>query len=780
MRIERIQLQGRVQGVGMRPMLLGLARQYALKGQIRNDGHGVELLLGGPAAALDAFLAALPLQLPRLARLDAVHRETVDTVGTLPSELSIVASDADGIGAIVLPDAASCEACVRETLHPGSRRQGYAFTNCTHCGPRLSIQAHIPWDRPHTTMARFGLCAACSAEYHDAQDRRFHAQPIACPQCGPQCQLQTPDGGLKRQGAQAVDETVLALKRGQIVAIKGLGGFHLACDATNPHAIDSLRRRKQRPSKPLAIMVRDRAMLDGLVSVNAMAGSCLESPAGPIMLLPRQRSCGLPDALAPGLEQLGVMLPTTPLHHLLLHGVGRPLVMTSGNVSGEPPCIENDEALMRLQAVADLFLVHDRPILNRLDDSVVQLVDEQTQVLRLARGLAPAQQPHEWADAKPVLALGGMLKSSFALLRARDLILSQHIGDLDRMRNLQDYENALQRYFGLYHFQPAAIAVDAHPGYPSHQLGRRMARTRRLPLICVQHHHAHAVAVMAEAGLRPDSGPRLAVCFDGLGYGDEGELWGGELLQVDFHRYSRLGRWRPAALIGGDAAQREPARNLLAVLDQLGGWADFAAEHPGPAGRLRWQQPPQQLLGLLQRGLNVLPSSSVGRNFDALAALLGLAPAQQSYEAEAALRVQAAASRARTVPSFEIELQICDGLLELDWRSLWRQLLAATAAQQPVEEMAAGYHQAIAKAVAQACRQLVDRAELPAEVVLCGGVFQNGLLLKLCRSALRAQGMNALFARAFPAGDGGLALGQAWVAAARTTLSQPKELATCV
>ncbi len=762
---ERIRLQGRVQGVGMRPTLYRLAAERGLRGAIRNDGQGVELDLHGPAEGLNDFLTALPAALPPLARLDALQRQPLEQA--TPDSLSIESSRVAGQGAVVLPDAATCPDCLAEIRDPRARRYRYAFTNCTHCGPRLSIQRRIPWDRPGTGMAGFALCPACAAEYADPADRRYHAQPIACPHCGPVCSLRDGAGAALASGAGAIDAAAALLRQGRILAIKGLGGFHLACDARDETVLRRLREAKHRPDKPLALMLRELDAVGRHVQLSEAARDWLRHPAAPILLLPRRADSQLPEALAPGLDQLGVMLPHSPLHHLLLAAFDGPLVMTSGNRSGEPPCIDNAEALERLNSVADAFLLHDRPILNRLDDSLLQLVDGQPRVLRVGRGLAPVQRPHPGAPFAPVLALGGQLKASFALLRETDWIASQHIGDLAQADNLRDFEAALGRYETLFQFRPAAIAVDAHPGYLSHQLGRALARQRQLPLIAVQHHHAHAVSVLAEAGRRPGQGPWLAISCDGLGYGEQGELWGGEFLSVCFQDARRLGRWRPAALIGGAASLREPWRHLYAVLDQLGGWASLASRYPRLAARLRWPQPPELLDSLLRDGQHCPPCSSLGRAFDALAGLLGLAPERISYEAQAALAVQTAAQRADQPARYSVSLERQGDLWELDWRPLWQAMLEDAEAGRPAPDIAGGFHRALAEGLADLAARLVDERALPPELVLCGGVFQNPVLLGLCQQALERRDLRALCAAELPANDGGLALGQAWIAATR-------------
>lgn len=771
MHSERIRLRGRVQGVGMRPTLYRLALRHGLRGQVHNDAQGVELCLYATSSAITAFLEALPAALPPLARLDTVERQRLEPSGPAPTGFGIAASpkraDSGGAGAVVLPDAASCPACIAESRDPAQRRYGYPFTNCTHCGPRLSIQNQVPWDRGATSMAPFALCAACAAEYADPADRRFHAEPVACPRCGPHCWLTDAQAVVLAEAASALAAAAASLRAGRIVAIKSLGGFHLAGDARDQALLARLRAGKQRPAKPLAVMVRDLAMLEGVVALDGPAVAALRDVAAPIVLLPRLPGCPWPEALAPGLEQLGVMLPSTPLQHLLFDQLDFPLVMSSGNRSGQPPCTDNAQALRELAGIADEFLLNNRDIVNRVDDSVVQLAAGRPRVLRLARGLAPAQHRHLWQAVPPILAMGAQLKASFALLRKRDWVLSSHIGDLEQAASLQDYASSLRRFCQLYDFAPEHVAVDAHPGYVSHRLGETLAAQHGARLIKVQHHHAHAVACLVEHGLAPSRGPWLAVCLDGLGYGENGELWGGEFLRVDYRGFTRLGRWRPAALIGGTAALREPWRNLYAVIAACGGWARFCAEQADGVCSALQTQPPQRLQAMLDQQINSPLCSSVGRSFDALAALLKLTPARLSFEGEAAMRVQAAAASSTDTQAYPCALTWRDGLLELDWRPMWAQIFADRRQAVSAPTVAARFHQGLAAAIVGACAQLASQFDCAPQVVLCGGVFQNRLLLEACERGLRAQDLQACCAAQVPSNDAGIALGQAFIAAAQ-------------
>ena len=750
----------------MRPTLFRLAKARGLRGSIRNDGAGVELLLQASAEQIDELLSALENELPTLARIDHCQREPIDDGAVADGGLSILPSVHGDPTAQVLPDAATCPACLAESVDPKQRRYRYPFTNCTHCGPRFSIQQQIPWDRAGTTMAEFSLCPACQHEYQDVADRRYHAQPIACPQCGPQCRYVDAKGQVLAAADDALEAAVQALLVGEVIAIKGLSGFHLACDARSEKSISRLRLSKHRPSKPLALMGRDLTVLAGVVEMDDQAEQALLSANAPIVILPRCVSCALPALLAPGLQQLGVMLPATPLQHLLLASLDFPLVMTSGNPSGAPPCTGNDHALKALGTMVSGFLLHDRVIANRLDDSVLQIHQGRSQVLRFARGLAPGAFAHNWPKPPKVLALGAQLKSSFALLREREWIVSQHLGDLEQAANLDDLEASVDRYLALYAFKPDCVAVDAHPGYLSHQLGQRLAQELSVPLLEVQHHHAHAAVCLAEQGYPSDGPDTLAVCFDGLGYGINGELWGGEFLRVNFRDFERLACWRPAALPGATAAISESWRNLFAIIHQLGGWAEFSTTYPDVAQTMNWPKSPEQMQMLLDRQFNAPACSSVGRSFDAMAWLLGVAPDQISYEGEAAMRLQAAAEQAAPAELSPIALDQSEALWQLDWRPFWSSIFAARQAQLPVAPLAAAFHKVLADAVVSTCVALLEHHPLPPSVVLSGGVFQNLPLRIRCEQGLLEHGITVLSPSQLPCNDGGIATGQAFIAAA--------------
>ena len=727
-----IRVRGQVQGVGFRPYIWQLAREHALRGRVLNDPEGV--LIEAAGAAIEAFIKDIPRRAPALARVDSV--ELSSFMGELPASFEIAPSRGTGAETRVTPDTATCAACAAEIRSAG-RIKSYAFTNCTHCGPRFSILKGLPYDRAQTTMSAFAMCAACRAEYEDPSDRRFHAQPIACPDCGPVLWLEA--GGRKEDG-DPIAGAARRLAQGEILALKGLGGFHLACDAANASAVARLRRRKHRPSKPLALMGHETA-LASVAELSPAVLQLLRDPAAPIVLVPSRGV--LPDEVAPGMAELGLMLPYTPLHMLLLDAFGGVLVMTSGNLSGEPQVIHNDEAREKLGAFADAFLMHDRDIARRLDDSVERA--EPPMILRRARGRVPGTLPLPpgFGDAPQVLALGGQMKGAICLLKSGQALLGHHLGDLDDALCSEEFERSVKDYSALFDHRPEAVAVDAHPGYRATIAGRAMG----LPVAEVFHHHAHLAACLAENGWPRDGGKVAGIILDGTGLGPDGTIWGGEVLLGDYAGFERRFWLKPAPLIGGDKAAREPWRNALARLDQAGlsGWADeLLAGKPLALARQ-----------VSEKGLNAPLSSSAGRLFDAFAACLGICTDAQSYEGEAAMRLEAMASGEETGTA----LALRGG--ELDPAPLFRQLRAQ---HVPPARASAMFHSALAEGFASAARSLVEGGEAKA-VVLSGGCFQNMRLLE--ETLLRLAGVPVLVHRLTPANDGGLALGQAVIAAAR-------------
>ena len=787
---ERIRVRGIVQGVGFRPMVWHLAQEHRLRGSVRNDGDGVVIVVGGPAAALAAFVDDLPGRSPPLARIDVVVRERL---AELPQEADfrIVESGAGGVHTGVAADAATCPACLAEIQDPLARRFRYPFTNCTHCGPRLTIVEAIPYDRAATTMHGFTLCSECAAEYANPRDRRFHAQPVACPACGPRVWLASAAGGALDGAAVAncdaldvVDVACTLIQRGLIVAIKGLGGFQLACDAGNEQAVARLRERKKRQRKPFALMARDLTVIRRYCRIDESLAALLQSPAAPIVIVDvdDDAPARVAASVAPGMASLGFMLPNTPLHHLLLQRMGRPIVLTSGNLCDEPQCIANDDAQDRLGHLADFFLLHDRAIARRVDDSVLRVMAGVPRLLRRARGYAPT--PLQLADgfraAPPVLALGGELKNTFCLLRDGQAIVSQHIGDLADAACHADYRRAIDSYQQLFEFSPRRIAVDRHPEYLSRKLGLDMAQAQGLALEEVQHHHAHLAACLAENGAAPDCAPVLGVVLDGLGYGDDGALWGGEFLLADYRQSRRLATFKPVAMLGGAQAIGEPWRNTYAQLMAAIGWARFAADFGALELHGFLASKPRALLeAMLEKGINSPPASSVGRLFDAVAAAAGVCRERVSYEGQAAIEFEARvdaralADDDRCAYPFSI-IRPDHDLPCVDPSPMWPALLRDLVAETPVAVIAARFHQwlaiVIARMVSSLCRDACGDF-VPKTVALSGGVLQNRVLLEQLLMRLERDGFSVLTHRQVPANDGGLALGQAAIAAARSLVA---------
>lgn len=718
----RIRVRGQVQGVGFRPFVWALARDFGLVGTVWNDAQGVGIEVWGE---VEGFAAALSARAPVLARVDAVEIAELD--GAAPEGFRIAASRGPGAETRVVPDAATCPDCLAEIRGSG-RRAGYAFTNCTHCGPRFSILRALPYDRAQTTMAGFALCPTCAGEYADPGDRRFHAQPIACPDCGPRLWFET--AGQSDPG-DPLAAAVALLRAGGVVAVKGLGGFHLACDAGNPGALAGLRARKHRPFKPFAVMGR----LDDLARVACLTGAeaLLADPAAPVVLVPSRHV--LPEAVAPGMATLGVMLPATPLHHLLLDAFGGVLVMTSGNLSGEPQVIGNDEARLKRAGFADGFLMHDRDIARRLDDGVERA--DPPMVLRRARGRVPGIVAVPYPGQ--ALAFGGQMKGAICLVKNGQALLGHHLGDLDGLDNAAEFHKALADYTALFDHRPQVLACDLHPDYTATRAAEAMAAAASLPLVRVQHHHAHLAACLAENLWQ---GGRVAgIILDGTGLGADGTIWGGEVLLGDYKGFTRAACLSPSPLPGADRAAREPWRNAAMRLDQAGEGA--------LADRLFADRSLATLRAMAAGRVNAPLSSSAGRLFDAVAGCLGIG--DQTYEGEAAMRLEALAEPAEPYPF--------DGL---DPAPMFRALARDLGRLAP-GVIAGRFHEGLAAAFAGAARRLVDSGRAEA-VALSGGCLQNAVLH---RALLRhLSGLRVLTHRFAPAGDGGLALGQAMVALA--------------
>jgi hydrogenase maturation protein HypF len=699
-----------------------------------NDSDGVVVEAEGALGDLETFALRLASSPPPRARVERIEVVDERVVGLGP--FGIVESDTLApVSARVSPDLATCPPCLAEMWDPADRRFGYPFTNCTDCGPRYSIVQDVPYDRSRTTMSSFAMCARCRREFDDPMSRRFHAQPNACAACGPRVSLD------ERQAGDAIDAVVAALRRGAIVAVKGLGGFHLACDAADAAAIARLRERKRRLHKPFAVMFPDLASLENEAVVDSEARAALLGVRRPIVLVPRRAGGRLPEGLAPGLDELGVFLPYTPLHHLLLGGFGGPLVMTSGNLTEEPIAAGNDEARERLGAIADVFLVHDRDIHMRSDDSVVRVVFGRERVVRRARGHVPEAIALGFSPP-PLLAVGADLKNTLCLTAGEAAIVSQHIGDLESWEAQQFFGEVRANLERLFRVRPQLVAHDLHPGYHSTALARRTG----LPLAGVQHHHAHVASCLVENDRR---GPVIGVAWDGTGYGPDGTVWGGEVLVADLAGFDRVGFIRPVGLPGGDAAVREPWRMALSHL-MAAGLPLAGVRHPGRA----------TVEAMLREGVNVVPTSSAGRLFDAVASLTGVRH-EASYEGQAAIELEAI-SRAEAVEPYPFGVT-GEGVFEIDPRPLVAAVVRDVEAGVAAATIGGRFHRALAAAIADVCRRVRARSGLDS-VALSGGCFQSRLLTTLTTEELTRAGFEVLLHARVPANDGGIALGQAAVA----------------
>ncbi|MFW6089229.1 MAG: carbamoyltransferase HypF [Gemmatimonadota bacterium] len=782
-RRTRFVVTGIVQGVGFRPFVYRLACELDLTGWVRNDAAGVTIEVEGPAAAVRAFGERLIGEAPPLSAIEGCEAHDLAPLGTTGFEIR--SSDrGDRPSALVSPDTATCDDCLRELFDPDDRRYRYPFTNCTNCGPRFTIVRGIPYDRPFTTMAGFEMCGPCRAEYEDPLDRRFHAQPNACPDCGPQVRLVDATGGAIAApagpgGAGPIIRAAAMLADGAIVAVKGLGGFHLACAATDRGAVRRLRGRKHREDKPFAVMVPDLESARHLAELDETEAALLASRERPIVLAGRRPGSGLADQVAPGHRDVGLMLPYSPLHHLLLADAETPLVMTSGNVSDEPIAYRDGDALERLAAIADCFLVHDRPIHTRTDDSVMRVVTldgrRRPLMLRRSRGYAPGPIPLTDPAPVPLVACGAHLKNTFTVAEGRRAWVGPHIGDLENYETLRSFEEGIEHLEALFEVRPRSIAHDLHPDYLSTRYAVDRAAAGGLEAPGVQHHHAHLAACLGEYGR---SDPAIGVIFDGTGFGTDGTVWGGEILVGDAADSERVGHLWPARMPGGSAAVRRPwhmACSWLCELDDAASETGAAVESgtarsPGIPAWLEHRIDPEEwdaVARLARTGLASPVTTSAGRLFDAVSALCGLR-FETTYEGQAAIELEMAASA--SVPDDRAyplsALREANRPVVLDARELVRAALADLAAGVTPGRVARRFHLGLADGTAALCTAEAERRGL-GSVVLTGGVFQNVLLLERLAERLARAGLEALVPRRLPPNDGGLSFGQAAVLAAR-------------
>ncbi|MFN2315303.1 MAG: carbamoyltransferase HypF [Gemmatimonadales bacterium] len=749
-----VRVRGVVQGVGFRPFVHRLAARHRLDGWVRNTAGSVEIAVEGPPGELEAFLSALAAEAPPLARIETIEKQECVAAGR--AGFAILAStDTPGEHPPVSPDVAICDACLREFEDPSNRRHHYPFITCTDCGPRFTVIESMPYDRERTSMRAFTQCPACLHEYQTPGDRRHHSETNSCPVCGPRLWFTDAQGRTLAIGAEeAITAAAALLVSGGVLAVRGLGGFHLACDATSEPAVALLRARKHREAKPLAVMVRTLAEARALVALSPGEEALLTSAERPIVLADRVLTPALALNVAPGLGQLGVALAYTPVHHLLLLAAGRPLVMTSGNRSEEPIAIGNEEALARLAGIADGFLLHDREIVARYDDSVVRQTPAGTMMIRRARGYAPLPLRLPVPSPIPLLAVGPHLKNTFALAAHDRAWVSQHVGDLENFETLQHFRDALARYRVLFRLEPEAVVHDLHPGYLSTTEAESLGLTPRL---AVQHHHAHIAAVLAEHGLE---GPVVGIAYDGTGYGGDGTVWGGELLVADLQCFRRVGHLRQAPLPGGDLAARNPWRSALGYLSLEPRLEPFFARALAGVDAIERGVAERQIA----RQVNAPLASSMGRLFDAAAAVLGVRHAAQ-FEGQAAMELEALAGH-RGAAELEFPVENGPGGLVLDPLPLLAELGSGLRSRKSVPDLAADFHASVARATALAARQACEDAGLDT-VALGGGVFQNARLLGSIAHRLTAFGLRVLVPRRLSPNDGAVSYGQAAIAAAR-------------
>ena len=779
----RVELEGTVQGVGFRPFVFRLAQKLGVTGWVQNTTNGVLIEVEGGVAVVETFLQKL--------RTDAPPSTAVETMSTAvvpvleDAGFSITRSTASGQRTLLIPpDLAPCEDCRYELFDPNDRRFQYPFLTCTQCGPRYSLITAVPYERSNTTMAEFELCAVCRAEYETESDRRFHAEPIACPACGPRLCLWDEQGREVASGEDALHRVQVMLEEGVIVAVKGLGGFQLWVDAKCDEAVRRLRDRKRRKEKPFAVLFPSVDMVRDYCVLSSDEEALLCSPQAPIVLVRKRQDAVLAEAVAPDNPYWGVMLATTPLHHLLIASLQRPMVATSGNRSEEPIVTDEREALVHLKGIADAFLVHDRPIARPVDDSVVLMADGTTKgndrgeadkpkpeiiVLRRARGYVP--QAIRWRDGlmedmpDPILAVGGHLKNTVALLRKDRIVLSQHLGDLTSLEADRAFRQAVEDLQQLLRVAPKAIACDLHPDYRSTTFARELAATLSVPLIPVQHHYAHVASCMAEHML---DGEVLGIAWDGAGYGEAGQIWGGEFLITSYRQFTRLASLKPYRLLGGEAAMKESSRSAAALLWELMG--ESMPEHRLPSWRVSHSQC-EKFASVLRSGIASPWTTSMGRLFDAVASLAGLC-SHASFEGQAAMAVQFAAEQGMETcggikEGYPMELVPCENRgakWMLDWRPMMSTMLNDIRRGSRPELVAARFHVGLADGVVR----VAQVAGLP-RIVLTGGCFQNRLLLSLVRHRLEAEGFTVYSHRLVPPNDGGLSLGQTVIAAHRLT-----------
>lgn len=786
-----ITISGIVQGVGFRPFVWQLANDMGLKGEVLNNGQGVQIILNFNEGEQEQFLKRLEAEIPPLAKITKIKTSVAHKFQQFLS-FRIRPSEQSEMQTQISPDAATCKACIKEIMSPNENRYRYPFTNCTHCGPRLSIIYEAPYDRRATSMAPFKMCDQCQKEYEDPGDRRFHAQPIACPNCGPELELkwlsQTTKPSTNIVQEDVIKNAAELIKAGYIGAIKGLGGFHLCCLARDGDLVETLRKRKKRSNKAFALMCKDstQAKEIGLFSEEALMQ--LESPVAPIVLVKKtsakKRIDKLPEAIAPGLHEIGIMLPNTPLHHLLLAEFDEPLIMTSGNLSNMPQLITNEEAQTELRDVADFALLHNRLITNRVDDSVVRASAKQISILRRARGYAPASisLPKGFEETPDLIACGAELKSTFCMLKNGEAILSQHLGDLEHVPTFEAYQQTIALYTDLFEFQPEFRVIDEHPEYLSSKLGEGQSEKDQIPLIKTQHHHAHMASALGENNHGLNDGNCLGLILDGIGYGEDGTIWGGELLYGDYTEFKRIGALEGVPLLGGSAAVKEPWRNLYSHCEQTLGWQEIEHQYNDLSVMKHMREKPLSTLGaMMKKGINSPMSSSCGRLFDAVAASLELSIDEVTYEGEAAMQLEALVNQTiyDEIPKEELykaEYE-CDGQIKkVNFAPLWEALFKDLNQQKSKSFIATKFHKSLTYILLDWIKGAVhtlnidvkpDGLDNKLKIALSGGCFQNNTLLENLALLLEKNGFIPIIQSELPANDGGISYGQALIAAAK-------------
>jgi hydrogenase maturation protein HypF len=748
----RISVGGIVQGVGFRPFIYRLAQRFGITGYVLNNPEGVMIEAEGPLAGVSGLLSAIGAEAPPQARIDTLSAHFLNTVGDQAFAIRDSSYSAERT-VLISPDIATCEDCLRELRDNDDRRYRYPFTNCTNCGPRYTIIRDIPYDRANTTMNIFPMCPECGREYEDPLNRRFHAEPNACPVCGPAVVLRDQAGSVV-----AVDDPVAAarkaLRAGKIVAVKGLGGFHLAVDATDDDAVRRLRRRKQREEKPLAVMAMDIGAIRTFAVVGDEEERVLMNPSRPIVLLRKQAGSALADSVAPGNRNIGVMLPYTPLHHLLLEGDLPVVVMTSGNLSEEPIAIDMDDAVGRLGAVADIYLDHDREILSRCDDSVVRVVNDEMLFLRRSRGWVPLPVGLD-GDPPTILACGAHLKNTVAVTRGSQVFLSQHIGDLENLPAFEFFRSSIELLGRIVRVEPEVVAYDLHPDYLSTRFALDLPVATR---IGVQHHHAHIASCLGEAGI---DGPVIGLALDGTGYGPDGTVWGCEILQATRRAYERLGHLEQVAMPGGEVAVKRPWRMALSHLVNAFGDGLGNLDLVGLLGQ--GSSEIETVLSMLNRGVNCPITSSCGRLFDAVSSLCGVRD-KVTYEGQAAIELEMTIDEAET-GTYGVEIEECKGSLVIAAGALIRAIVEDLRAGVGRGTVGAKFHNWVVKSLVETAREVRRRNGLDI-VALSGGCFQNEILLRRTYAALEAEDFKVIINRRVPANDGGISFGQVVVAAA--------------